>query len=90
VFSSLADAIMVSGPLTGQPADRSELRQVRDAVTEVPIFVNTGVNLDNVADMLALADGCVVGTHFKQGGITWNAVDAARVKRFMDRVAGLR
>lgn len=90
VFSSLADAIMVSGPLTGQPADRSDLRQVRDAVTEVPIFVNTGVNLDNVADMLALADGCVVGTHFKHAGITWNAVDPARVARFMDRVGQLR
>jgi membrane complex biogenesis BtpA family protein len=90
VFSSLADAIMVSGPLTGQPADRSDLRQVRDAVADVPIFVNTGVNLDNVADMLARADGCVVGTHFKQQGITWNPVDPARVKRFMDRVAQLR
>jgi hypothetical protein len=90
VFSSLADAIMVSGPLTGQPVVRSELRQVREAVTDVPVFVNTGVNLDNVADMLALADGAVVGTHFKQGGITWNTVDPARVKRFMDKVAGLR
>jgi uncharacterized protein len=90
VFSSLADAIMVSGPLTGQPVVQSELRQVREAVTDVPVFVNTGVNLDNVADMLALADGAVVGTHFKHDGITWNAVDPARVKRFMDKVAGLR
>lgn len=90
VFSSLADAIMVSGPITGQPVDRSDLRQVREAVTDVPVFVNTGVNLDNVADMLALADGAVVGTHFKIDGNTWNAVDPARVKRFMDKVETLR
>jgi uncharacterized protein len=90
VFSSLADAIMVSGPITGQPVDHSDLRQVREAVTDVPVFVNTGVNLGNVADMLALADGAVVGTHFKIDGNTWNAVDPARVRRFMDKVATLR
>jgi hypothetical protein len=36
------------------------------------------------------ADGAVVGTHFKRDGNTWNEVDAERVKRFMDVVAGLR
>ena len=81
---------MVSGPITGQPVDRSDLRAVREAITDVPVFVNTGVNLENVADMLALADGCVVGTHFKLDGNTWNAVDPTRVARFMDRVASLR
>jgi uncharacterized protein len=90
VFSSLADAILVSGPITGQPVDHSDLRQVREAVTDVPVFVNTGVNLGNVADMLALADGAVVGTHFKRDGNTWNEVDPARVRRFMDKVATLR
>lgn len=90
VFSSLADAILVSGPLTGQPADRSDLRKVCAAITEVPVFANTGVNLDNVADILAIADGVIVGTHFKIDGNTWNAVDGERAQRFMDKVAGLR
>jgi hypothetical protein len=90
VFSSLADAILVSGPITGQPVDSSDLRKVRAAVGEVPVFANTGVNLDNVADILAVADGAIVGTHFKVDGNTWNAVDGARVKRFMDKVASLR
>jgi predicted TIM-barrel enzyme len=81
---------MVSGPLTGQPVDQSDLRQVREAVTDVPVFVNTGVNIDNVQSMLALADGAVVGTHFKHNGITWNPVDPTRVKRFMDKVETLR
>jgi membrane complex biogenesis BtpA family protein len=90
VFSSLADAILVSGPLTGQPAQQSDLRKVRDAVEAVPVFANTGVNIDNVADVLAIADGIVIGTHFKEGGITWNKVDRDRVKRFMDKVGQLR
>jgi uncharacterized protein len=90
VFSALADAILVSGPITGQATSQSDLRKVCEAVKDVPVYANTGVNLDNVADVLALADGCIVGTHFKVDGNTWNAVDPARVKRFMDRVATLR
>jgi uncharacterized protein len=90
VFSSLADAILVSGPLTSQPAQQSDLRKVRDAVNTVPVFANTGVNLDNVADVLSVADGIVIGTHFKEGGITWNKVDRDRVARFMDKVGQLR
>jgi hypothetical protein len=90
VFSSLADAILVSGPITGQPVDKSQLRAVREAVAGVPILANTGVNIDNVKDIFALADGVVIGTHFKVDGDTWNAVDGDRVKRFMDVVAKLR
>ena len=90
VFSSLADAILVSGPITGQPAAQSDLQKVCASVTEVPVFANTGVNLDNVADVLAIADGVIIGTHFKVDGDTWNPVDGARVKRFMDRVESLR
>jgi uncharacterized protein len=89
VFSSLADAILVSGPLTGQPADHSDLQKVRAAV-DVPVFANTGVNLDNVRAVLSIADGAIVGTHFKVDGDTWNPVDRNRVMRFMDAVAGLR
>ena len=90
VFSSLADAILVSGPLTGQPVDQSQLRAVREAVSSVPILANTGVNIDNVRDILSVADGVIIGTHFKRDGDTWNAVDGERVKRFMDVVAKLR
>jgi uncharacterized protein len=90
VFSSLADAILVSGPITGEPVDRSDFRRVREAVQTAPVFANTGVNIDNVREIMELADGVVIGTHFKVDGQTWNPVDGARVKRFMDVVAKLR
>jgi uncharacterized protein len=89
VFSSLADAILVSGPLTGQPAAAADLRKVAETVTEVPVFANTGVRLDNVEDVLSVASGVIVGTSLKIDGNTWNAVDPERVKRFMDKVAPL-
>jgi membrane complex biogenesis BtpA family protein len=90
VFSSLADAILVSGPLTGQPVDHSELQRVCDAVKQVPVLANTGVNIENVSAILSVADGAVVGTHFKFEGNTWNPVDASRVRRFMDVVDSIR
>src|SRR5918996_1252994 len=90
VFSSQANVIWVSGPLPGQPVDRSALQKVKLAVQGRPVLANTGVDIDNVAAILEVADGCVVGTHFKQGGDTWRPVDGERVKRFMDRVGGLR
>jgi hypothetical protein len=89
VFSSLADAVLVSGPLTGQAVDASALRRVREAVPDTPVFANTGVRIDNVRDIFAIADGCVIGTHFKVDGDTWKPVDGERVKRFMDFVRQL-
>jgi membrane complex biogenesis BtpA family protein len=90
VFSSLADAILVSGPITGQPADAGDLRKVCETIRDVPVFANTGVTIDNVAGVMAMASGVVIGTHFKVDGNTWNPVDGDRVKRFMDAVARLR
>lgn len=89
VFSSLADVLLVSGPLTGQPAEMSNLKAVRDALPDTPLLANTGVNIENVADIMSLADGCVIGTHFKVDGDTWKAVDGARVQRFMEKLRSL-
>jgi predicted TIM-barrel enzyme len=62
----------------------------RGSVPDRPVLANAGVNLDDVAAILEVADGCVSGSHFAIGGDTWTAVDGDRVERFMDRVAKLR
>jgi membrane complex biogenesis BtpA family protein len=90
VFSSLADVVLVSGPMTGQGVETADLKIVKEAVPGTPVFANTGVTIDTVADILRVGDGAVVGTHFKIDGDTWNAVDRSRVKRFMDKVRKLR
>ena len=90
VFSSLADAVLVSGPMTGQEVDHSDLERVKRAVGNTPVLANTGCNADNIGGILAVADGCIVGTHFKVDGDTWNPVDRSRVERFMERVEAAR
>jgi len=89
VFSSLADVIVVSGPITGQPVEMSNLVSVREALPDTPVLANTGVTIDNVDEVFRYADGCVIGTHFKLDGNTWNAVDGTRVKRFMEKLRHL-
>ncbi|MGE0724436.1 MAG: BtpA/SgcQ family protein [Alphaproteobacteria bacterium] len=90
VFSSLADVVCVSGPMTGEAAEVAAFAAVKQAVGATPVFANTGVNRDNVAAILRHGDGVVVGTHLKKDGITWNPVDRARVARFMDAVRKAR
>jgi membrane complex biogenesis BtpA family protein len=89
-FSSLPDAICVSGARTGEKVEGSVLREVKEAIPETPVFANTGTTVDNIADMLTIADGAVVGTSLKVDGITWNAVDQERVRAFMQAVQKAR
>jgi membrane complex biogenesis BtpA family protein len=84
VVSSLADAILVSGPMAGAEPPLEALRDAKDAVGgEVPVLVNTGAKSTNVRDLLAVADGVIVGSDLKADGSTWNPVDPARVTRFL-------
>lgn len=88
VFSSNPDAIVVSGPITSQAIDTSALAEVTAAIPNsgVPVLVNTGFTAANAAELLAYADGAVVGSSLKVDGITWNPVEAQRVRRLMDAV----
>lgn len=86
VFSACADIVAVSGPMTGEGVDNSDLAAVKEALPDTPVFANTGVRPETVEGILSIADGCVVGTAFKVDGDTWNPVDRDRVARFMDVV----
>jgi membrane complex biogenesis BtpA family protein len=90
VFSSIPDAILVSGAITGEAADMSDLAAVKAALPAVPVLANTGVRHETVADVLAVADGCIVGSSLKVDGDTWNPVDPARAADFMRRARAAR
>ena len=90
VFSSIPDAILVSGTITGEAAAMSDLEAVKKALPATPVLANTGVRHDTVAEVLAVADGCIVGSSLKVDGNTWKPVDPARAMDFMDRVRNAR
>ncbi|GAB5602345.1 BtpA/SgcQ family protein [Thermus sp. FJN-A] len=90
VFSSLADAILVSGPMTGEGVSLEHLRAVKEALPGVPVLANTGVRHETVAEILEVADGVIVGTALKRDGVTWNEVDPERARAFMAAVRQAR
>jgi predicted TIM-barrel enzyme len=63
---------------------------VKDSAGAVPVFVNTGVRAHNAADQLAIADGAIVGTYFKQDGVFENRAVASRVGELMGAVKEFR
>jgi membrane complex biogenesis BtpA family protein len=77
---ALADVLLVTGPETGEAPEPDRVRTVKNAVPEAPVYVASGVTPDNVGDFDA-ADGFIVGTWLKRGGVTANEVDPARVVR---------
>ncbi len=90
VERGLADAIIVSGPATGEEASLEEVSAAREAVPGVPVLVGSGVTEANARDFLSVADGAIVGTDLKRDGVVSNPVDAERARRLMAVVAELR
>lgn len=90
VFSSVPDAVLVSGAITGEAARMEDLEGVKRVLPDVPVLANTGVKHATVADVFAVADGCIVGSALKVDGHTWNAVDPDRAADFMARVRACR
>lgn len=90
VFSSIPDAVLVSGQITGEAAALSDLEAVKKVLPDTPVMANTGVKHATVADVLRVADGCIVGSALKVDGDTWKAVDPERAKDFMAKVRAAR
>ena len=90
VFSSIPDAILVSGAITGEAAAMSDLESVKKVMPDVPVLANTGVKHATVGDVLRVADGVIVGSSLKVDGNTWNSVDPDRAAEFMRIVRQVR
>ncbi len=90
VFSSIPDAVLVSGQITGEAARMDDLEAVKSALPDTPVLANTGVKHDTVAEVLRVADGCIVGSALKSDGDTWKPVDPDRATDFMARARAAR
>lgn len=89
--SSLADAILIAGPMAGAEPDFSWVQEAKQAVGEaLPVFLNTGARADNIESYLEVADGVIVGSTLKVDGRTWNPVDRKRAEDFVTAVNAVR
>jgi len=79
-----ADAVIVTGSATGKPTALDDLKSAKGAAGHAPVFAGSGVDVMNLAKVLGVADGVIVGTAFKKEGVIANPVDASRVRAFME------
>jgi uncharacterized protein len=84
-----ADGIVVTGVATGQPTAVEDVATVRKAV-KIPVCIGSGLTPENLPQLWPHADVFIVGSYLKVGGLWSNAIDAGRLKRFMDVVGVLR
>jgi membrane complex biogenesis BtpA family protein len=82
-----ADAIIVTGAATGSKTSLEDLRAAKSAAGTTHVIAGSGVDAKNIAAVLQAADGAIVGTSLKRGGITVNPVDPERVRALMSAFA---
>ncbi len=84
-----ADALIVSGRMTGDAPSLDKVRRARELATR-PILMGSGTTADNIVDFLQYADGAIVGSSLKVDGVAENPVDVERVRRYMAAVRTVR
>jgi len=84
-----ADAVIVTGQRTGDAATAVELADVASG-TSLPVLVGSGVDLDNVRDILRVADAVIVASALKEEGVWWTPVSEAKVRALMRSVERFR
>lgn len=81
-----ADAVIVTGSGTGRPTDIEQVRRAKAAAGEAPVLVGSGITAATIEHFLSWADGFIVGTAFKTGGVPANPVEVERVRALMARL----
>lgn len=84
---NLADALIVTGKATGSPPSAKDVEVVKKE-SGLPVLVGSGVNPENLKDFRG-ADGFIVGTWLKRGGIVEEPVDSERVRFLVQAIRTL-
>lgn len=78
-----ADALIVSGKMTGDAPDLAKVEEAKRLAGDRPVLIGSGADEENIAAFLGVADGVIVGSSIKEGGRCENKVDVERVRRFV-------
>jgi len=83
----LADAVIVTGSATGEPATRGDVSEAVNA-TRLPVLVGSGITPSNL-DHYAHARGFIVGSSLKQGGVWSNPLDPDALRAMVTAFSAL-
>lgn len=83
-----ADALIISGKMTGDAPDLDKVHQARALAGDTPILLGSGTDERNISAFMQVADGVIVGSSIKVDGAIANPVDVERVRRFVRAIRG--
>jgi len=84
-----ADALVITGTATGRPTSPHDLAEAARA-SDLPLLVGSGVTPGNFRSLAPLADGFIVGSYLKKGGVWSEDLDPNRVADMIDAVRAFR
>jgi len=84
-----ADAVVVTGNITGDPPKASNVIEANKAC-KIPLILGSGITAENLETFFDKADGFIVGSYFKKGGCWANEIDEKRLSLFMKTLKELR
>lgn len=85
------DAIVVTGAATGQETDLDKIRRFRAVIADrCPLLIGAGLTSRNARQQLAIADGAIVGSFFKDTYVDKGIVDGSHVRALMEVVEEAR
>ena len=81
------DGLIVTGQATGAATSVAEVRAVREACPSLPVLVGSGVDPDNLPQLLPYCDALIVGSYCKVDGYWANPLDPVRIKRMVSALS---
>ncbi len=86
VERGLADAVIVTGPVTGEPPSPEALREA--ARSGAPVLLGSGLRPDNAARFRGLVEGAIVGTYLHRNSGWREPVDPERARKIVEAWRG--
>lgn len=84
------DAVVVTQDATGQETSMEKIERFRGGLGDFPLIVGAGVTPENAHKSLAIADGCIVGSYFKDTYKDDGEVSAEHIAALMNAVREIR
>ena len=80
----LADAVILSGWVTGDPPNLTDLELALAAAKGTPVLIGSGANWENIGTLMQAADGVIVSSSLKRRGRIEEPIDPNRVSQFVE------
>lgn len=81
--SNGADVLIITGAACGMEAP-IELVRTAKSLVNIPVLAGSGVNAGNIKEQFTVADGGIIGSSIKKGGILTNPVDPELARKVVD------